>query len=123
MGNATPLNVDHSDPVIYTWSLPGMPGDDGSYTHVAEGRPNGKDALVHVLTRLPHLPDHECFVSIVTDWPNHSPNSPTWVESDVPDLAVMLSEAYGCPVGAPEDLEATHHTLAGPPGVGPAMEE
>ena len=121
MGNATPHAniVDHSDPVVYTWDDQG-----GEYTHVAEGRLNGVQALQHVLTtQVPHLPDHECFVSIVNDWPNHSPNPPSWVEADDPDLALMLSEAYGCPVGAPEDMEMTHHSAAGPPGVGPATEE
>ncbi len=117
MGNSTPLPsmVNHSDPCVYTWN------DNGSgLTHVAEGRPNGKDALLHVLTNgVTHLPDNEAFVSIVRDFPNHSDQPPSWVASeDCPDLALMLSEAYDIPVGKPEDVEATHHTLAGPPGVG-----
>lgn len=117
MGNQTPhpTIVDHDQPCVYTWT------DYGSgLTHVAEGRPDGKEALLHVLTNnVPHMPDHEAFVSVVTDWPNHSPKSPAWVDSDDADLAQMLSEAYGCPVGVPEDVEQTHHTDAGPPGVGP----
>ena len=116
MGNATPNPniVDHGDPCVYTWTDNG-----GEYTHVAEGRPNGKDALVHVLSSVvTRLPDHEAFVSVTRDWPNHSDVPPTWVTSDNEDLAQMLAEAYGCPVGKPEDVEATHHTAAGPPGVG-----
>lgn len=119
LGNATPHAhlVDHEDPCVYTWD------DNGcGLTHVAEGRPNGKDALIHVLTNdITHLPDNAAFVSIVRDFQSHSPTSPTFANSeDCPDLALMLSEAYGCPVGLPDDVEDTHHTTSGPPGVGPA---
>lgn len=122
MGNAQPHAhiVDHADPCDHWWTLPCSPGDPGCHSHVAEGRPNGKDALLHVLQNdITHLPGQEAFVSVVRDWPNHSPIPPTWVESDIPDLAQMLSEAYDIPVGAPDDVEMTHHTAAGPPGVGP----
>lgn len=121
MGNETPHStiVDHDQPCVYYWTLP-----DGVYTHETDPRPDGKDALIHVLTNsVTHLPDHECFVSIVTDWPNHSPKPPTWVWSDDDDLAEMLAEAYDCPVGIPDDVEDTHHTKAGPPGVGPTNSE
>lgn len=123
MGNETPhahiLPSDHDGaPCEYTWRLP----EGFDYTHEPEGRLNGKDALIHVLSNnVPHLPGHEAFVSVTNDWPNHSPKPPTWVWSDNEDLAVMLSEAYGCPVGRPDDVEDTHHTLAGPPGVGPVV--
>lgn len=126
LGNGAPHAhiVDHEDPCEYTWYLP-----DGVYTHEIEGRPNGKDALIHVLTRdIPRLPGHEAFVSVVKDWPNHSPVSPTYVHSTndtgeadevTSDLAAMISEAYDIPVGRPDDVEDTHHTISGPPGVGP----
>lgn len=63
-------------------------------------------------------------------WVNHSAvgrdeqgnivaEPPTWVDSDMPGLADLLAAEYGCVVGAPDDLEATHHTDDGPPGVGP----
>lgn len=122
MGNETPHSaiVDHDQPCVYYWSLPG----DDTYTHETEGRPDGKDALIHVLTSdVPHLPGHEAFISVVSDWPNHSPNKPTWVWSDNADLAAMLGEAYGCPVGIPADVEDTHHTYAGPPGTSPPVED
>lgn len=121
MGNATPhaTIVDHTDPCEYAWFVP----DEAGYTHESADRPNGKDALIHSLTReVPHLPGHEAFLSIARDWPNHSPNPPTWVACDTdPDLAQMLAEAYDCPVGRPDDVEDTHHTASGPPGVGPAV--
>lgn len=120
LGNATPHAhiVSHGDPCVYSWNDQG-----GGYTHESEDRLNGKDALIHVLTSdVTRLPDHECFLSIVRDWPSHSPLPPTWVWSDDEDLALMLSEAYGCPVGRPDDVEDTHHTISGPPGVGPSTE-
>lgn len=53
-------------------------------------------------------------------WESHSKGQPpTWVESDNPVLAGLLAEHYGCVVGAPADVEATHYTESGPPGVGP----
>lgn len=128
MGNQSPHAhlVDHDQPCVYYWSLP----DGSPYTHDEHGaaygvekRPNGKDAYIHVLqNQVTRLPGHEAFVSVVVDWPNHSPKPPTWVWSDNEDLALMLSEAYSIPVGIPENVEDTHHTNAGPPGVGPANE-
>lgn len=48
------------------------------------------------------------------------PISPTWVESDNSALAELVAANYpGCVVGAPENVESTHHTEAGPPGIGP----
>lgn len=121
MGNATPTSptIDHSEPCVTSWN------DNGSgCTHVEEGRPNGREALLEVLTSpVTHLPDHEAFVSVVTAWQNEGNGKPTWVYSeDCPDLALMVSEAYGCPVGRPDDIEDTHYTHAGPPGVGPTTE-
>lgn len=46
-----------------------------------------------------------------------------WVECDSPGLTALLVEHYGCEVGAPADLEATHHTFNGPPGVDMSKEE
>lgn len=126
MGNATPhqcdtsggghahVLLDHGEPCTYNW------GDFGALTHDSDAGLDGLASGVHVLSNdVTHLPESECFVSIVSDWPHHSPNPPAWVWASDPDLARMLSEFYGCPVGVPEDLEDTHHTAAGPPGVGP----
>lgn len=117
--------VDHEEPCVYTWddNGAGLTHDlDGSAYGVAE-RGSGKDALIYVLTHeITRLPGHEAFVSIVRDWPNHSAEPPHWVWSDDEDLAEMLAEAYDCPVGIPDDVEATHHTDAGRPGVGPTAD-
>jgi hypothetical protein len=68
----------------------------------------------------------EAFVSIATGagggrglWHYHSDGPATWVDSDSPGLAQLLSEHFGCPIGAPDDVEDTHWTPAGRPGVGP----
>lgn len=58
-------------------------------------------------------------------WDSHSPGDfadsgkPTWVWSDSPSLQALLAEHYGCDAGVPDDVEDTHHTESGPPGVGP----
>lgn len=58
-------------------------------------------------------------------WDSHSPGgyadsgAPTWVDSDSSALAALLAEHFGCDVGAPADVERTHWTENGPPGVGP----
>ena len=59
-------------------------------------------------------------------WPGHSPRPPTWVACDEnPQYAAALATWYGCPVGAPADVEQTHITRSGPPGAkmspGPTM--
>lgn len=52
-------------------------------------------------------------------WEYHSDAPPAWVESDSEGLAMLLSEHWGCDIGAPRNLEADYHTEHGPPGVGP----
>jgi hypothetical protein len=49
---------------------------------------------------------------------NHSEEQPAWVHCpDKPGLEALLAEHYGCAVGRPDDVEETHYTLNGPPGV------
>lgn len=50
----------------------------------------------------------------------HSDDPPAWVWSDSPGMQALLAEHYGCAAGKPADLEETHYTENGPPGVGPA---
>lgn len=49
----------------------------------------------------------------------HSGSAPSWVWSDDEAFGAFLGDYYDCPVGIPEDVEDTHHTMAGPPGVIP----
>lgn len=55
-------------------------------------------------------------------WENQSfDKAPSWVScEDAPEIANLISLEFGCPVGEPNDLEKTHHTFFGPPGVGPS---
>ena len=56
-------------------------------------------------------------------WSHHSDAPPAWVECESDGLEALLAEEFGCARGAPANLEDTHYTFAGPPGVGPAEEE
>lgn len=47
----------------------------------------------------------------------------TWVDSDSPGLVALLAEHYDCEAGAPGDLEETHYTFNGPPGVDGSEQE
>ena len=58
---------------------------------------------------------HEAFQTAIASWRAESYANPTWVWSDNEDFAVLLGQFFDCPVGRPDDVEATHYTLAGPP--------
>jgi hypothetical protein len=84
------------------------------------------DAGERVLTI--NIPDDvslgEAFVSITDPrgvWRAHSTEgaTPTWVSSENEGLEFILSQHFGCDRGVPANVEATHYTEAGPPGVGP----
>lgn len=54
----------------------------------------------------------------------HTNQPPAWVAcDDEPAIAAILAAHYGCAAGRPADVEETHWTEAGPPGVGPVREE
>lgn len=59
-------------------------------------------------------------------WNMHGRGAPTWVDAESLDnpsqaeaMKRFLSEWYECPAGAPADLEDTHFTMHGSPGVPP----
>lgn len=70
---------------------------------------------------------HDAFLAVVQAWKDHCEVPATWVdvtaEADedtalIDDFERQLAEFYGCPRGAPDDVEATHWTAdAAPPGV------
>lgn len=57
-------------------------------------------------------------------WTHHGKDMPSWVSVTGPDavkndgLERVLADYYGCARGVPDDVEATHYTRSGPPGVG-----
>ena len=76
-----------------------------------------------------HLPNHEILLSLTEGWKAVSKGRPTWVKASehangitpahhVPEVERFLSDYFEIPVGIPEDIELTHHTKFGPPGVG-----
>lgn len=110
-GRAEPLQ--RVFPVVTYVNIP-----DEAYTHTAGL--SGRDLLLK-LAQGQHTPEHEIFENLLHrdgQWAAHSSEPPSWVWSDDEDLERLLSEAYGCPRGRPSDVEETHHTLSGPPGVG-----
>lgn len=66
-----------------------------------------------------HLPQQEAVLSVIAAWNSEGNTRPAWVWSDNERFAVLLGEFFGCPVGRPADVEQTHYTVAGPPGVFP----
>ncbi len=137
MGNRAPTLTDKS-PAVTTFQIPDsytyVVADTGVEIEVGVGRTavleSAADVAVElmrqVLTGNPiesHMPDHEAALAVINGWRAESLSAPTWVWSDNEAFAVLLGEFFGCPVGRPGDVEATHHTAAGPPGVYPAEPE
>lgn len=113
MGNVAGRTPDGAPSVFRMTGLDDLTFEDGGDVN---------NFMRHLLTHvgsITKLPDHEAFVSVVRNWDEHSDVPPTWVTSDNPEMERVLSEFYGCPIGKPADVEDTHHTLSGPPGVGP----
>lgn len=118
-GTIQTRNVNHSDPVV---------------TYVNLAHTNDHDAEIDVAALKAHLvealltndgitnfPGSETFMELFHPggiWSQHSPVPPTWVWCDEdPALATQLAQWHGIPVGRPADVEATHWTNSGPPGV------
>lgn len=148
-GIALPTVLNGGQASVTTWQLaPSIKGyvDDEpvyGYDYTVHLDPNADELRDHAIQvpqllmpgpgipAVTHLPEHEMLVSVVNDWPNHSPSPPAWVEvsSDVdPAMAAALSKAiagfWRIPEGKPADVEDTHWTQHGnrvlPPGVIPA---
>ena len=103
-----------SVPNTYTYVVADSAADLANETAANLGR------AVDGITR---MPDQEALLAVIASWRAESSGSPTWVWSDNEDFAVLLGHFFDCPVGRPGDVEATHHTDAGPPGVGPVDAE
>lgn len=119
-GNPSPREAATGEPV---------PGPSVTYvnipdTYTFKGGADAKDLALHLAQNpdITNLPDHEAFVAVAHGtaglWTRHSASKPSWVWSDNEDMSALLSEYYGCPVGRPDDLEDTHYTQSGAPGVG-----
>ncbi len=71
-----------------------------------------------------NAPGMEAVLAVVSPaglWQQHSwpGTTPTWVWSDNEEVESYLAAYYGCPAGRPADVEDTHTTYAGGPGIVP----
>ena len=127
-------HVDHS-------TLEGLGGAPAvTYVHVPEGNHVSGEALYgfdpdcdlnaisrHILARgsgVTRLPGHEALLSFIHPAGavgHHAADSEiSWVRSDNAAFAAKLADFYGCPVlDADDDIDDTHWTVHGAPGVVP----
>lgn len=131
LGNDSPHDrgVSIPGPTVSVSGIDDVLQEDGTYT---AGYVAGSDAIGvkrHLSENtgpVTHLPGMGAAVSIIRSWDDHGQSPPTWVKvvaeqrnhGDAKDFERFLSEYWDCPQGFPEDLEATHYTDQGAPGVG-----
>jgi hypothetical protein len=116
--------LDRGDPSVTNLVIPpGYTFDPGSTTSA--------DLALHLIrnpdvTRLPHL--EAALVPLHPTggmWGHHSAGKPSWVASDNEDYGRFIADVYDTEFHSLHDeefhryKEDTHHTLYGPPGVGP----
>lgn len=143
LGNARPkgLSQGHDGAPCVTYvSIPQSPPHDGhhGYRQAVDGK-SGRDVVDHIADAImfrggvTNLAGHEPVLAIVHPagiWQAHAEDGtkPTWVhavaaggadQDEADEVERILADLYGCPRGRPDDLEDTHHTMAGAPGVHP----
>lgn len=133
-GEATPL----PGPLVTRFSIDPNTDDEG---RLHPGYIMGTDAtemLRHFAQNpgpVKHLGGNELLQDLIGMWDQHSTAAPTFValvdaspypEDLAKDAIRCIAEYWGCPNGAPADLEATHYTEYGrtvyPPGEKPISE-
>ena len=125
LGNPQPVDKDRRPvdlggaPAVTVVHIPPGYGYDGSVS-AADLREHLTDALLYgggVTT----VPGVEALLAVVHPdgaWARHGQGRPSWVAcDDDPALAEAIGAVLGAPVGRPTDVELTHWTLNGPPGV------
>lgn len=117
LGNPSAKNVTHTDPCVTYVNVP----DSRTFNpnvDLTELKQSLADALV-TNQGITHRPEDEALLDFVHPtsglWAEHANAKPSWIACDKPEFASVLAAWYGCPVGAPPDVEATHWTNAGPP--------
>lgn len=133
-GNPAPhaCDVDASHPTTGHEHAPDdRDGPAVTYMHIPDEYTFDPDVDVHDLAL--HLlqsqdgvtsrPEDEALLAVIHNqggmWNHHGASKPSWVWSDNEAFAELVAKFYGCDVGRPDDHEDTHHTISGPPGVGP----
>lgn len=129
LGNADPIVKDGDDPldhpVVTAVNIPddpeNFPEGHHAYQQVMDSGLTGAQLRDHLQEALlendgiTHLPGHESVLVVAHPlgvWRTHAKKGtkPTWVDSDNAEVARILGEYYDCPVGQPDDVEATHYT-------------
>jgi len=143
LGNAKPTKTTFCDwdgvapAVTYVYIPTGkdhFPEGHHGYVQAVDPQVNGQAIRRHVehaayeLGGVTHLPGHEPVLVIVSAdgvWKNHSEpaTTPEWVWSNNPETQRLVAEFFACPQGRPADVEMTHFTTAGPPGVSPPPDD
>jgi hypothetical protein len=128
MGNVAPAS-DAAGPAVCRMTIYGtyVVADKGARMTIGHGNEvvveSAADLAAHAAAHLgravgvTHLPEQEALLNVRALWMDESQAPPSWVWSDDENFAVLLGEFFGCPVGRPDDVEMTHHTVNGPPGV------
>src|SRR5262245_34843307 len=119
LGNTNPRREGAEGPAVTYISIP----DDYTY-EVAESAPELAAAILadkfNGDPAITHMPGQEAAIAVHAHWQMEGlGQNPSWVWSSNDDFAVLLGHLLNAPVGRPADVEETHHTNFGPPGVGP----
>lgn len=139
LGNAQPhdLTPDKTLPGPAVTYVRDVDLDDPAHT-INPGR-DVRDLAMHLAQnpgQVTKLPDDGLFVLVNAIWTTgmHGQGTPTWVHVETSpaeedahpgvglELQRQLAEFWACPEGHPVDLEESHYTNNGAPGVGPAAE-
>lgn len=128
------VHEPRDSPAVTYITIPDDVGADGNRLYDVTAGADVRDIALHLAQNgdLTRLPGQEALLSIVHTagglWAHHGAEKPSWVTvagddtAKADELERLISEFYNCARGRPDDVEDTHHTAAGPPGVGPVSE-
>lgn len=132
MGNPAPVGTE--GPTVTYADLMDLEQPDGSFNPSYIVGSDAQEIKEHLMDNpglVTHLPGNGAVLGVIRSWADHATTKPTWVvvepgarsEEEAADFERFLSEYWRCDRGYPDDLEETHNTFAGPPGVGPSEGE
>ena len=137
LGQTAPKRVDHNDPAVTYLHIPEA-DEHGLGGYSLEPGMDARDFREHIDWAyganggITQLPGHEILLAVHHAQAAHGYKDPAWIrvtphdltpDHHQPEVERFLSDYYKCDVGAPADLEQTHHTKYGPPGQGPNIYE
>lgn len=133
LGNSSPIGTAIG-PCVTTTGVTDAQHEDGSYVVTYTIGTDAAEVKEHLFDNpglVTHLPGNTALIQIISSWTDHSQSKPSWVSvtpedrdpAEAEDLERFLSDFWKIPRGAPADLEDTHYTVNGPPGIGPSEGE